>query len=197
MNLPNKLTILRIILVPFVIAATLINFPFHYLVAGLLFGAASLTDMFDGKIARRDGLVTDFGKFLDPLADKIMVLSVLICFVEQGLCSAVPVIIIIFREFAITSIRLVASSKGQVVASNMWGKVKTVSQIAAIVIIYLMFTIYYIVEISNPAALIFANESIYITLILVSNILIWITAVFAVVSGIKYMVDNRQFISDK
>lgn len=197
MNLPNKLTILRIILVPFVIAATLINFPFHYLVAGLLFGAASLTDMFDGKIARRDGLVTDFGKFLDPLADKIMVLSVLICFVEQGLCSAVPVIIIIFREFAITSIRLVASSKGQVVASNMWGKVKTVSQIAAIVIIYLMFTIYYIVEISNPAALIFANESIYITLLLVSNILIWITAVFAVVSGIKYMVDNRQFISDK
>ncbi|MBQ0097527.1 MAG: CDP-diacylglycerol--glycerol-3-phosphate 3-phosphatidyltransferase [Oscillospiraceae bacterium] len=197
MNLPNKLTILRIILVPFLIAATLINFPFHYLVAGLLFGAASLTDMFDGKIARRDGLVTDFGKFLDPLADKIMVLSVLICFVEQGLCSAVPVIIIIFREFAITSIRLVASSKGQVVASNMWGKVKTVSQIAAIVIIYLMFTIYYIVEISNRAALIFANESIYITLILVSNILIWITAVFAVVSGIKYMVDNRQFISEK
>ena len=197
MNLPNKLTILRIILVPFVIAATLINFPFHYLVAGLLFGAASLTDMFDGKIARRDGLVTDFGKFLDPLADKIMVLSVLICFVEQGLCSAVPVIIIIFREFAITSIRLVASSKGQVVASNMWGKVKTVSQIAAIVIIYLMFTIYYIVEISNPAALIFADESIYITLLLVSNILIWITAVFAVVSGVKYMVDNRQFISEK
>lgn len=197
MNLPNKLTILRIILVPFVIAATLINFPFHYLVAGIFFGAASLTDMFDGKIARRDGLVTDFGKFLDPLADKIMVLSVLICFVSQGICSAVPVIIIIFREFAITSIRLVASSKGQVVASNMWGKVKTVSQIAAIVLIYLMFTIYYIVEISNPTAVIFADESIYITLILVSNILMWITTVFAVVSGVKYMIDNKQFISDK
>ncbi len=197
MNLPNKLTILRIILVPFVIAATLINFPFHYLVAGLLFGVASLTDMFDGKIARRDGLVTDFGKFLDPLADKIMVLSVFVCFIEQGLCSAVPVIIIIFREFAITSIRLVASSKGQVVASNMWGKVKTVSQIAAIVLIYLMFTVYYVVEISNPAAVIFADKSIYITLILVSNILIWITAVFAVVSGVKYMIDNRQYISDK
>ena len=98
MNLPNRLTILRIILVPFVIAAILIEFPFHFLVAGLLFGAASLTDMFDGKIARRDNLITDFGKFADPLADKILVISVLVCFVKLGLCGAIPLIIIIFAS---------------------------------------------------------------------------------------------------
>lgn len=85
MNLPNKLTILRIVLVPFFIAAILIDFPFHYLAALAVFGAASLTDMFDGKIARRRNLVTNFGKFSDPLADKILVLSALVCFIQAGL----------------------------------------------------------------------------------------------------------------
>ena len=110
MNLPNKLTILRIVLVPFVIAAMLIEFPFHFAVAGLLFGIAAITDAFDGKIARRDNLITDFGKFADPLADKILVISALVCFVKFGLCGAVPLIIIIFREFTVTSVRLVAAS---------------------------------------------------------------------------------------
>ena len=85
MNLPNKLTLLRILLVAPVIAAILIDFPFHFLVAGLLFGAAAITDAFDGKIARRDNLITDFGKFADPLADKILVISVLVCFTKLGL----------------------------------------------------------------------------------------------------------------
>ena len=118
MNLPNKLTLLRIILVPFVIASILNYFPFHFLVAGILFSIASITDALDGKIARRDNLITDFGKFADPLADKILVISVLVCFVKLGLCGAVPLIIIIFREFTVTSVRLVAAAKGKVISAK-------------------------------------------------------------------------------
>ncbi|MBQ3989042.1 MAG: CDP-alcohol phosphatidyltransferase family protein, partial [Ruminococcus sp.] len=94
MNLPNKLTVARILLVPFFVAALLIDFPLNNLVALALFGAASLTDMFDGKIARKHGLITDFGKFADPLADKILVISALLCFVQLGLCDCVAVIIV-------------------------------------------------------------------------------------------------------
>ena len=133
MNLPNKLTVARILLVPFFVAALLIDFPLNNLVALALFGAASLTDMFDGKIARKHGLITDFGKFADPLADKILVISALLCFVQLGLCDCVAVIIVLFREFVVTSIRLIAAAKGKVIAANMWGKVKTVTQIVAIV----------------------------------------------------------------
>ena len=135
MNLPNKLTLLRIILVPFFIIAMLVNFPFHYLVAGCIFGIASVTDTLDGKIARSRNLVTDFGKFADPLADKILVLTALVCFLQVGLLGsfgAIPVIIVLFREFAVSGIRLVAASSGKVVAANIWGKIKTVSQMVGI-----------------------------------------------------------------
>lgn len=222
-NLPNKLTLLRIILVPFVIAAILIQFPFHFLVAGILFGIASITDALDGKIARRDNLITDFGKFADPLADKILVISVLVCFVKFGLCGAVPLIIIIFREFAVTSVRLVASAKGKVIAANMWGKVKTVSQIAAIVAIFLMQTAWDIIllittggvymgspDISYPTYpmlsywkdlfktlpqvdAIMTIPNIFIT---IGQVLLWIVAVITVISGVKYLVDNKEVISD-
>ena len=125
MNLPNKLTLSRIILVPFFVASLLINFPFHTAVALVIFVVATFTDMFDGKIARSRGLVTDFGKFADPLADKILVLSALLCFVQTGWCDCIAVIIVLFREFSVTSIRLVAASKGKVVAANIFGKIKT------------------------------------------------------------------------
>lgn len=127
MNLPNKLTILRIALVPFFVAAMLLAFPFRYLVALALFGVASLTDMLDGKIARKYGLVTNFGKFMDPLADKVLVMAALICFIPCFGLSAVAVIIIMAREFLVTSLRLVASSEGLVIAADKWGKVKTAS----------------------------------------------------------------------
>ena len=97
MNLPNKLTLSRIILVPFFVASLLINFPFHTAVALVIFVVATFTDMFDGKIARSRGLVTDFGKFADPLADKILVLSALLCFVQTGWCDCIAVIIVLFR----------------------------------------------------------------------------------------------------
>lgn len=214
MNLPNKLTMLRIILVPAVIAAILIEFPFHQLAAGLLFGAASITDALDGRIARRDNLITDFGKFADPLADKILVISVLVCFVKLGLCGAIPLIIIIFREFTVTSVRLVAAAKGKVIAANMWGKVKTVCQIVAICAIFAMQTamdiistvmIGHTMKIADFNFLLVAasSDSRTYTLYSAFNIfniigqaLIWITAVITVISGVKYLIDNKEVISD-
>lgn len=153
MNLPNRLTILRIVLVPFFIAAILIPFPFHYLAALAVFGAASLTDYFDGTIARKRNLVTNFGKFSDPLADKILVLSALLCFVQNGLCDALLVIVVIFREFAVSSVRLMAASEGKVVAANIWGKVKTVTQITAIIIIFVLQITLEIINMVSPSVL--------------------------------------------
>lgn len=215
MNLPNKLTLLRIALVPFVIAAILIEFPFHFTAAGLLFGAAAITDAFDGKIARRDNLITDFGKFADPLADKILVISVLVCFVKLGLCGAIPLIIIIFREFTITSVRLVASSKGTVIAANMWGKVKTVCQIIAVVAIFVFQTAMDIINLAmlgetltisqdynffkvmvNSNSLYQTSYTIFSIFNIVGQALLWIVAVITVISGVKYLLDNKKVISD-
>lgn len=193
MNLPNKLTLLRIALVPFIVACMLIDFPLNYLAAGLLFGAASVTDALDGNIARKNNLITDFGKFADPLADKILVISVLICFVKAGLCGAVPLILIIFREFTVTSIRLVAARNGKVIAANIWGKVKTVSQIIAIVAIFAMWSLY-------DFLLLFGVDltlsPLHVVFIMIGDILIWIVAVITIVSGIIYLKDNREVISD-
>lgn len=192
MNLPNKLTVLRILLVPFFVAALLIDFPLNNLVALALFGAASLTDMFDGKIARKRGLITDFGKFADPLADKILVISALLCFVQLGLCDCVAVIIVLFREFVVTSIRLIAAAKGKVIAANMWGKVKTVTQIVAIVCVLVMQTVLDLgsLGVQLPAAL----PQIFTV---IGEVLIWISTFFAVISGVVYVAQNRQFISEK
>ena len=192
MNLPNKLTVARILLVPFFVAALLIDFPLNNLVALALFGAASLTDMFDGKIARKHGLITDFGKFADPLADKILVISALLCFVQLGLCDCVAVIIVLFREFVVTSIRLIAAAKGKVIAANMWGKVKTVTQIIAIVCVLVMQTVLDLggLGVQLPAAL----PSVFTV---IGEVLIWISTFFAVLSGVVYVAQNRQFISEK
>ena len=214
-NLPNKLTLLRIILVPAVVATILIEFPFHMTVAGLLFGAAAITDALDGNIARKNNLITDFGKFADPLADKILIISVLICFLKIGLCGTVPIIIIIFREFAITSMRLVASAKGKVVAANMLGKVKTVAQMIAIIAIFLMQTTMDIISTVSPLGhtipirffinkmYVYANYSLYDSLANIFNIfniigqsMIWIVAIITVISGIKYIVDNKGIINE-
>ncbi len=193
MNLPNKLTILRIVLVPFFIAAILIPFPTHYLVALAVFGAASLTDYFDGKIARKNNLVTNFGKFCDPLADKILVLSALLCFVQNGLCDALVVIVVLFREFAVMSVRLLAASEGKVVAANIWGKVKTVTQIIAIIIIFVLqfaLEIFRMIPL-EPATVTTIGFVFYI----IGETALWISTVFCIISGIIYLRDNKQFIS--
>ena len=189
MNLPNKLTVGRIILVPFFVAALLADFPLNNAVALIIFVMASLTDMFDG---RKNGLVTDFGKFADPLADKILVLAAFLCFVQLGICDCVAVIIVLFREFSVTSIRLIAASKGKVVAANMWGKAKTVSQMIAIIAVIAMQIVLELPEVG----LNFINTATFEPIFfVVGEILIWISVVFTIISGVVYIIQNRQFIS--
>ena len=138
MNLPNKLTILRVIMITFFVAALLYdggaNQNMRY-VAAALFIIASLTDMLDGKIARKYNLVTNFGKFMDPLADKLLVCSALICMIELRQLPAWMVIIIISREFIISGFRLVASENGVVIAASYWGKFKTTFQMIGVVLL--------------------------------------------------------------
>ena len=194
MNLPNKLTVGRIVLVPFFVAAMLIDFPLNHLVALLIFITASITDLLDGKIARKRNLVTNFGKFADPLADKILVLSALLCFVQLGCCDCIAVIIVLFREFAVTSIRLIAASKGKVVAANIWGKVKTVTQMIAIIAILVFNSTVSILSLTPM------NIEIIVTLAnifhIIGNIAIWISTFFAILSGVIYIYQNREFISE-
>ena len=137
MNLPNKLTMMRVILVPFFLLFLLVDgIPLHGLWALVIFAAASITDALDGHIARSRGLITDFGKFLDPVADKVLVFAALIAFTELGLASSVAVVIMMAREFLVSSMRMVAASKGKVIAAGKLGKIKTVSQI--VLILWLM-----------------------------------------------------------
>ena len=133
MNLPNKLTVSRLILTAFFLMALLFDFPYHYTVALVLFVAASLTDLFDGIIARRRNLLTDFGKLMDPLADKVLICSAFIAFIELNWMPAWMVILIVARELAITGLRLLAASKNLVLAAERQGKNKTISQITAII----------------------------------------------------------------
>lgn len=137
MNLPNKLTLLRIVLiVPFVIFMLLADYAdWPKWIALILFCAASITDALDGYIARRDNLITNFGKFMDPLADKLLVCSALICLVSLRMLPTVVCIIIIAREFAISGFRLVAADNGVVIAAGVWGKLKTISQMAMIIVL--------------------------------------------------------------
>ncbi len=192
MNLPNKLTLLRIILVPFFVAAILIDFPMHYLVALALFGAASLTDLFDGKIARSRGLVTNFGKFSDPLADKILITAAMLCMIQNGLCDCVLVIIVLFREFAVSSVRLLAASEGKVVAANIWGKVKTVTQMIAVIAVFVMQIVLDVLRATGAS-----TGALPDVFFIIGEVLLWISTVFCVISGIIYIKQNKSFISMK
>ena len=143
MNLPNKLTMMRVIMVPFfmVFAAmshmgTLRFNATYALIAGILFAVASFTDFLDGYLARKNHLVTDFGKFMDPLADKMLTTAAIIYMVVDGVCSPVVLAIIMFREFAVAGVRMIAAESGTVIAANMWGKVKTVLQMVTVLFYY-------------------------------------------------------------
>lgn len=194
MNTPNKLTIIRIIFVPFIVMFLLIDkIPHHYLFAGLLFGAAALTDYYDGKIARKNGLITDFGKFADPLADKILVISVFACFVELHLTSSILIIIVLAREFMVTSLRLVAVESGKVIAANIWGKTKTVSQIVAIITVFV--TEYFLELITLgwlPLMKWYSQISFGVTVL--NAVVLWFSVLMTVISGVIYIKDNVQFI---
>lgn len=178
MNLANKLTILRIIMIPIFLIVLFTNWipePQSRIFAVIIFALASLTDMLDGYIARSRNMVTTLGKFLDPLADKLLVTSALVSLVELGNLSAGVVIIILSRELAITGFRTVAVSEGIVIAASWWGKIKTISQMFMIMLLL----------IDIPLSLFDALE----------NILVWLAVIFTIVSGVDYIVKNKQVLS--
>ena len=187
MNLPNRLTLLRIALVPvFVVLLLIPAIPHRYLLAMAVFGAAALTDLFDGKIARKHNLITNFGKLMDPLADKILVTAALLCFIELDLSGSLVVILILTREFLVTSLRCVALESGTVIAANQWGKAKTVMQIVAILVVMAL----------QELALLFPVLAELLPLVLIGEIFLWISAVLTVISGVIYIWDNRACIGD-
>lgn len=177
MNLPNKLTLARMILAPIYFALILAEFNHHFIIAAAVFGVAALTDFLDGMLARKNNQITVFGKLLDPIGDKMLCLAALLGFLKFGMCSSWVVMIVFSREFVITSIRMIAVEQGQVIAANIWGKVKTASQ--------MIFTI--IIMILAEFSQIFDGSSVSVELI--SNILMWIIAFLTAVSGIKYCID--------
>ena len=176
MNLPNKLTILRVIMIPFFVFFLLsgVGGSASKWIALVIFAAASITDTLDGYIARRDNLITDFGKFMDPLADKLLVCSALICFVELDKLPAWMVIIIIAREFIISGFRLVASDNGIVIAASYWGNFKTVSQMFMIIVL--------IADLGGAFDI-------------VGTVLIWLSLILTVVSLIDYIAKNVQVLT--
>lgn len=184
MNLPNKLTVARIVLTPFFLAALLMDFNGHWLCACILFIISSLTDMLDGKIARKNNLITDFGKFLDPLADKTLVVSCCIGFVALDLCSPVVAIIVVIREFLISAVRMLAATSGRVIAANIWGKIKTAYTMVAMAAS--MFSMW----LAEDCGL-FATESV----MTICNVAMWIAAFITAMSGITYLVQNKDIIT--
>lgn len=177
MNLPNKLTVLRVIMVPFFVAFML--YPLagdaSKYVALVLFCVASFTDFLDGYLARKHNLVTNFGKFMDPLADKLLVCSAMICLIPSGKLETWIVLVIIAREFIISGFRLVASDNGVVIAASYWGKFKTVSHMAMIILLILSFT--------NPI------------LVVLTNIVKWIGVALTIISLVDYVWKNKEVLT--
>ena len=196
MNLPNKLTLTRILLVPvFMVFVSLTSLsgiadgsfqPTYYLIAGIVFAAASFTDFLDGHLARKWNMVTDFGKFADPLADKLLTTVAFIYMMRDGVCSPVVLCIILAREFAVSGLRMVAAGAkdGKVIAANMWGKVKTVLQMLTIIFYFFGISLTY----GNT---VLGNLNVW----LISYWLCWLVAAATAISGIKYLWDNRSFIN--
>lgn len=189
LNLPNKLTLLRILLVPVYMLLFLWDFPFHYLVSGLVFGAAALTDMFDGKIARSRGLITNLGKFLDPIADKMLTTAAFIGLMMVGQLDPWAMLLILTREFAVASVRMMAAANGTVIAADMFGKLKTVVQFVAILCATAAL------ELSTWQSGLLASLSlpnaVFTVPLIVTQVMLWVSTVLTVVSGVNYVWNNR------
>ena len=182
MNLPNKLTLARVILVPFFVFFMLTEIvPYSPVIALVIFIAASVTDALDGHIARSRNLVTNFGKFLDPLADKVLVVSSLICLNSIGVIGAVPVIIIVAREFMVSGLRLVTANEGVVVAAGIWGKLKTAFTMVAEVVIMLGLCFNFEGQTADIANIVY-------------QVLIWIATVLTIISGGVYLKGYWKYI---
>lgn len=179
MNLPNKLTVVRVLMIPFFVWFMLPSLGGEMAaskwIALVIFCIASLTDLLDGKIARKYNLVTNFGKFMDPLADKLLVGAAMICLVEMGRLPAWIVIVIISREFIISGFRLIASDNGIVIAASYWGKFKTVFQMAMIIVLIAAF-----------------EGSVFAV---VEQILIWVSLILTIVSLVDYIRKNKEVLT--
>ncbi len=188
MNLANKLTILRVLLIPvFLIFLFMPDIPYNYFFALAVFAFASITDALDGYIARKYNLITNFGKFLDPLADKVLVMAAIIAFVQLDFISSIPVIIILTREFMVTSLRLVANKEGgEVIAAAFMGKIKTAVTMVSIVAILVLAGLEINLLITFP----FDNFLIY-------GILIWLSTILTIISGFQYLMSYKNFINPK
>ena len=185
MNLPNKLTLTRILLVPaFMIFVSLGQYitpsynPRYYLIAGLIFAVASFTDFLDGHLARKWNMVTDFGKFMDPLADKCLTTAAFIYMVTDHVCSPIVLAVILFREFAVAGVRMLAAETGTVIAANMWGKVKTVLQMLTIIFYY------FVGALAGPTDVGFVS--------FVTVVLCWLCGAATLLSGGIYLWQNRK-----
>lgn len=183
MNLPNKLTLTRVALIPFFLLFVYLKFPFHYLAALFIFSVASVTDALDGHIARKNNLVTNFGKFLDPLADKVLVISALAVFVELDSVrmNAVPFVIIIAREFMVSGLRLISADSGVVVAAGIWGKLKTAFTMVTIIAVLFWLWLKTDFNWGFIGAIDYYVDSIAVP------VLVWISTALTVISGGVYL----------
>lgn len=181
MNTPNKITVFRIFLAPVFLAVYMLDLPYHFLISTAIFGLGAITDAVDGHLARKNNLITVFGKFLDPIADKMLVTAALLAFMKDGLCNIWIVLAILVREFVMTSLRLIASSQGVVIPANIFGKIKTVMQMVSFVIVMLLCAL---------------NELITLpfSIPLVSNILIGAAALMGIISAVIYYKESRNVI---
>ena len=184
MNLPNKLSLLRICMIPFFVVFALMPPLWAQIVALLIFIIASLTDLLDGKIARKYNLVTNFGKFIDPIADKLLVMSALIVLVEQGRMPGWICILMMAREFLISGFRLVAADSGKVIAAGWLGKVKTVTQMISVIALFLLTP-------AGDYAPLLGNFGV-----ILANVITYAAAIMTVWSGAEYIIKNFSCISD-
>lgn len=195
LNVPNQLTIARIVITPVFLALLLWEtLPHRFLIAALVYSIAAITDAIDGKLARKNNQITNFGKLLDPIADKILTTSALLGFMMMDLCNIWIVMIVLTREFTISSIRMIAAADGVVIPANFWGKLKTVSQMTFTIVIMLLGECYQYLPRFFSAGV---TLPYWMTLSNVSNCLLWITAVLTVVSGVIYIKDSKNVIDFK
>ena len=198
MNLPNKLTIFRIILVPIMVIipylglqGTILNIPLSFLIIDLIFIIASITDKLDGYLARKNNQITTFGKFLDPIADKILVLAAMIILVDFGKLPAWIPIIILFRELLVSGYRLIASQhNGEVIAASSWGKIKTVTQMTAIIFAFIDIGVFCEFFKSDLTGM-------YWIINLISSIMMIISVIATIFSGYEYLKNGKEILKDK
>ena len=192
LNTPNKLTIARMIITPVFLAVFLWeSLPHRFLVATIIYSIAAITDAIDGKLARKNNQITNFGKLLDPIADKVLTTSALLAFMVMDLCNIWIVMIVLTREFAVASIRMIAAANGVVIPANFWGKLKTVSQMTFTIVIMLLGEVQGLLQ---TYAADFAATLPDNLLSLISNGLLWITAILTVISGAIYIKDSKNVI---